>query len=260
MELFELAFEKSIIYESFFFNIKSVLEHPSVMEFEENEPQLFKQWELIAKNKYGYDPKNGNLDELYQQKAVYYPEFTKIVGVTYATVESSEGKLVRNFKKIIENDEFEIIKSFQNILLQISSDGINSKPQYFPTLVGYNIINHDIPLFIKRLFKYRDNFENSIDLLPFYLKKYLQAKPWDNNIIDINNLWKFNGIGNLSLSVISDFLNLKRNVDIMNLSELSQFYWENINNDVDNTLDTIALQSANQTNLVIQIMNELRSL
>jgi len=263
MELFENAFEKSTIYECLFFNIKSVTSYSDISELESNQPELYKKWKLIAKTKYGFDDEKdytATLDSIYKSKAILYPEFSKIVAITYATIESSGDKLKRNFKKIVDDNEFEVIKSFQQVLLQISSDGVKSTPQYFPTLCGHGIINNDIPLFIKKLFAYRNNFENKNDLLPYILKVYLKAKPWEANIIDILNLWKFNGIGNSSLSVISDFLNLKKNMEILETGELSEYYWNNINSDRDGTLENIALQSANHTNLAIQFMNELRSL
>ena len=267
MELFEHVFNKTTIYESFFFSIKSVLEYPDIRMLKEEKPELFKQWELIAKAKYqftGYeydeDAYMMMLNDIYTSKAVFFPEFSKIVAITYATLESSDGELIRHFKKIVNKDEFEVIKTFQKVLLQISSDGVKSTPQYFPTLCGHNIINNDIPLFIKRLFHHRDKFEEKIDLLPFIIKKYLQAKPWDANIVDTMNLWKFNGISNTPLSTISDFTNLKRNTEMLQMDELSKYYWDNIEDKEDETLEYIALQSANQTNLVIQIMNEIRSL
>lgn len=267
MELFELVFNESTVYESLFFNIKSVSAYSNVQKLLENEPEMYKQWELISRAKYrlGYDIDDDEsylmmLNDIYTEKAMFYPEFSKIVAITYATLESSEGKLVRHFKKIINNDEFEVIKAFQKVLLQISSDGVNSTPQYLPTLCGHNIINNDIPLFIKRLIHHRDNFEDKTNLLPFILKKHLQSKPWDANIIDTMNLWKFNGISNTPLSTISDFAGLKKNIDILGMNELSKYYWDNIDKNTDDTLEFVALQSANETNMVIQIMNELRSL
>jgi len=266
MELFELAFEKTIIYETLFFNIVSATTYPNVYEFKEKKPELFKQWELIAKSKYKINEYDDNkaymamLNDTYLSKAIYFPEFTKIIGITYGTVEASDGKIMRHIKKIDDNSEFEIIKKFQQILHQISSDGVKSTPQYFPTLCGHNIINNDIPLFIKRLFHYRNEFDNNTNLLPFILKKYLQAKPWDSNILDTINLWKFNSISNTPLSVVSDFLGLKRKIDIMTMEEISKYYWNNINDDKDRTMKHITMQSANQLNLVIQIINELRSL
>jgi hypothetical protein len=268
MELFDITFNKANIYETLFFNIKCVSEFKSVFEFQKQKPELFKQWELIADAKYGLkkismqdDSYMMVLNDHYVEKAIYYPEFSKIIAITYATVESVEGKgLVRNLKKIVNDDEFIVVKTFHAVLEQISRDGVNSTPQYFPTLCGHNIISNDIPLFIKRLILHRDNFENKTNLIPLILKKHLKSKPWDANVIDTINMWKFNGVSNTPITMISDFLDLKRNADLMQMDELSKYYWNNIETNQKETLDFISLQSANQTNLIIQLINEMRHL
>lgn len=266
MEQFELAFNKTSIYETLFFNIKSVSEFKSITEFKEQKPELFKQFELIAKVKYKYntsgyeDGDNEVLNDLYKEKAVFYPEFSKIVAISYATLESNEGKIKRNLKKIVDKDEFNVIESFRQVLLQISSDGMKSTPHYFPTLCGHNIITNDIPLFIKRLFYYREKFDNKENLLPYILKKHLQSKPWDANTVDTLNLWKFNGVSNTPLTTVSDFIGLKRNTDILQMDEVSKYYWDNIEENQDEVLEKISLQSANETNLVIQLLNEFRQI
>lgn len=262
MELFEHVFNKGMIYDTFFFNIKSVIESPSLAQLKENKPQLYNQWVFLCKTKYSMqDSQIENAEEmmmqdLYDKYAVYYPEYTKIIAITYAKVYSENNSLKRDFKKIIGTDELKNIESFQKVLLQISSDGVNSNPQYFPTLCGYNIINYDIPFYLKRLLVHRDKLEHKT--IPFLLKKYLQSKPWDSNIVDAVNIWKFNGKDYTNLNMLSDFLGLKRNVDLLSPVELSKYYWENIEKNEEETLNFVGLQSANQTNLVIQFLNELR--
>ena len=264
MELFEHVFNKAMIYDALFFNIKSVLEFPTITELKNNKPKLYDQWDFLCRKKYGMNDSNIDnaedmmMQDLYDKYAVYYPEYTKIVAITYATVYSENNTLKRNFKKIIGTDELKNIESFQKVLLQISSDGVSSTPQYFPTLCGYNIINYDIPFLIKRLLTHRDELE--FKTIPFLLKKYLQSKPWDSDIVDVINIWKFNGKDYTNLNMLSDYLGLKRNVDLISPIELSNYYWANIEEKEKETLDFIGLQSANQTNLIIQFLNELRQL
>lgn len=267
MELFEMAFNKTNIYETLFFDVKSVSEFKSIKEFKENKPDLFEQFKLIARAKYSYNDASGYeeadnevLNDIYRDKAVFYPEFSKIVAITYATLESKDGNIKRNLKRISNKEELKIIESFHNVLLQISKEGIESTPHYFPILCGHNIISNDIPLFIKRLFHYKDKLEHKTDILPLILKKHLQSKPWDSKTLDTLNLWKFNGVSNTPLTTISDFLGLKRNTEIMQMNDVSKYYWENIDEKPDETLEQISKQSANETNLVIQLLSEFRYL
>jgi hypothetical protein len=53
-------------------------------------------------------------------------------------------------------------------------------------------------------------------------------------------------------------LGLKKTVDLIPQDKLSEFYWNNIENDYDKTISEIKLQSATQVNLIIQLMNTLR--
>ncbi|MFW6243049.1 MAG: hypothetical protein ACOC2W_02725, partial [bacterium] len=62
-----------------------------------------------------------------------------------------------------------------------------------------------------------------------------------------------------SLMQISDYLGLKKTVDLMRLPELSKYFNES-DEDIEDILKTVALQSATQTNLTIQLVNELRHL
>jgi len=49
-------------------------------------------------------------------------------------------------------------------------------------------------------------------------------------------------------------------VDLLSLDEVSKTYWELAKTDTEKALEFISLQSATQTNLVIQLMNILRVL
>lgn len=266
MELFQIALRPENIYETLFFNIKSVAEFKNVRDFKEAKPDLFEQFIMVAKTKYNLSDYSGRvedelmLNDIYQDKAVYYPEFSKIVAITYAQPVTTNNGIERNLKKIVDNDEFKVIDTFRNVLQQISSDGVKSNPHYFPTLCGHNIIANDIPLFIKRLFLHRDKFENKQHLLPYILKKHLMSKPWDANTLDVLNLWKFNGVNNTPITTIADFVGLKRNTQLQQMNVLSKFYWNNSDDNHKDALKQIGLESANQTNLTIQLLSELRYL
>ncbi|MDA3781074.1 MAG: hypothetical protein PF487_12755, partial [Bacteroidales bacterium] len=70
----------------------------------------------------------------------------------------------------------------------------------------------------------------------------------------------FNGYDNSSLMLLSDYLGLKRTVDLLPLDELSKEYWELHGENNEKAMEYVSLQSATQTNLVIQLMNTLRVL
>ncbi len=273
--LFDDVFNKASIYEMFFFNLKSVLIHPTLSNLEKNNPQLFERWKYLSKSKYdcnvvSYEtikeqfPDNFNTVELeqetvYKENAPYFAEYSKIVAITYASLYTEDGALKRYFKKIVNNDEANIISQFFDVLNELSSDGVKSQPQFFPILCGHNIISYDIPFLIKRYIKNREII-TSTKQIPFILKRSLNIKPWESGIIDTLNVWKFNGFDNMPLMLIADFLELKKKTDLLPLPELSKYYWDNFDKNQAETLEFVSLQSATQTNFVIQLMNELRQL
>jgi len=257
MALFDEVFNKASIYDMLFFNVKAVLIHPTLDELKVANPALFERWKYIQKSKLG--SVDGISEDYYTEKAIYYPEFSRIVAITYASLYSDNGTLKRSFKKIVNEDEYIVIATFMDVLHLLSGDGIKSTPQFFPMLCGHNIINYDIPVLIKRFILHRDKFETNKQL-PLLVKKSLNAKPWESSVIDTVSVWKFNGNDYTPLMLIANYLGLKKTVDLNTLSEVSEKYWEMVGENPTEALEYVSLQSATQTNLVIQLINELRQL
>ena len=267
MALFDDVFNRATFYDMLFFNVKAVLIHPTLNELKIYNKPLYERWKYLSKSKYNVEIDGSNFDEgglptkqeeVYEENASYYPEFTKIVAITYCKLHPENGVPVREFKKIGNLDEALVIATFMDELNQISSDGSKSTPQVFPILCGFNIISYDIPLLIKRFIINRSKLDKKT--LPYILKRALNIKPWESGVIDGINVWKFNGNDNLPLMLIADFMGLKKTVDLLPLPELSKYYHENIQSKPAETIDFMTLQSATQTNLMIQLINELRQI
>lgn len=282
MELFDEVFNPGSIYDMLFFNVKSVLIHPTLEELQKENPTLYDRWKYLSKSKYNLDmdtyhgTAGAMLDETskyaqisYEEKAIFYPEFSKILAITYGTVRSENGLPKRYLKKIANEDEFLTIATFMDILYGISSEAIQSSPPYFPVLCGHNIMSYDIPLLIKRFMIHKERFRalrnqnnpNELNnLLPLILKKVLSAKPWEGKVVDTVNVWKFNGNDYTPLMLIADYLGLKKTVDVEPLPDVSEKYWSMVAEKPQEALEFVALQSATQTNLVIQLLILLREL
>lgn len=268
MALFDDVFNRASIYEMLFFNVKAVLIYPTLEELEKQNKPLFERWKYLSESKYDLDldadyPNIPNTAErgqaIYLKNAPYYPEYSRIVAITYATLYAENSTLKRYFQKISNEDEYIVLATFMDVLHQLSSDGVKSSPQFFPMFCGHNIISYDIPMLMKRFVLLRDKFPNE-KKIPLILKRSLSIKPWESGVIDTLNVWKFNGYDNQPLMLIADYLGLKKTVDLLPLNELSEYYWNNVGEKPAETLEFVTLQSATQTNLVIQIMNELRQL
>jgi hypothetical protein len=163
MALFDDVFNRATIYDMLFFNVKSVLIYPTLEELKIYNKPLYERWMYISHSKYGIDEAVNAGSYVYQKNyednAPYYPEYTKIVAITYCKLRPENGVPVRDFKKIGNLDEALVIATFMDELGQISSDGSKSTPQVFPILCGFNIISYDIPLLIKRFIINRSKLE-----------------------------------------------------------------------------------------------------
>ena len=261
MSLFRSVFDKSSIYDMLFINVKAVLEYPTLEELKDNKPHMYERWKYLSKQRFGVDFETSDEESIrktYAESAVRLPEYLKVIAITYAKVYSEDGSLKRDFKKIALPNEIDNIQIFMDVLHQISSDGMKSTPQYFPVICGHNVIAHDIPLLIKKHIQYRKELVNK--QIPLILKMGLDAKPWESTIVDVINVWKFNGYDYMTLMMISDFMGLKKTVDLLPHDELSKHYWENIESKPEETVEFVVKQSINQTNLIIQFINEMRHL
>jgi hypothetical protein len=273
MALFDDVFHKQRVFGMLFFNIKAVLIYPTLDLLKTNNPQMYERWKYLSKVKYTFDfdqkhyNSGGGLEEtetygqkIYEENAVMHPEFVRIVAISYATLYTENGEVKRHLKKIAGDDEAMVIEQFMALLAEISTDDSQSTPQVFSILCGHNIISYDIPLLIKRYIVNKGKYQ-TIKSMPYLLKRALNIKPWESGIVDTVNVWKFNGFEYTPLMLIADFLGLKKTVDLMTHVDLSKTYWTmNANERTEEAIQMVSLQSATQTNLVIQLMNELRQI
>lgn len=61
MALFDDVFNKASIYDMLFFNVKAVLEYPTLHDLEEKNPALFKRWKYISSSRYETEVTGGNV-------------------------------------------------------------------------------------------------------------------------------------------------------------------------------------------------------
>jgi len=256
-QLFDDVFNTSGIYDMRFFNCKTVLTYPTLDQLEKENKPMYERWLYQAKKFNKNYPEDTKATTVYEQNAIKYPEFSKIVAITYAKAFNEGGVIKRHVKRFANEDEFVVFSDLLDELYQISSDGTKSSPQYFPILCGHNILNHDIPLILKKCLQYNNRLTKGV---PLIIKRSLGIKPWESGVIDTVDVWKFNGYDKMPLMLIADYLGLKKTVDLLPLDEVSKKYWALYEDKPAIALEFISLQSATQVNLVIQLINGLRKL
>lgn len=244
MELYKEVFNAASIYNMLFINVTGVLEYPTLNDLEKGNIGLYQTW----MNKF-----KDSTDEFYQNTAIEFPEYTKILAISYGSFYLENG-LKRNFKKIYNEDEFIVLSTFFTDLQFL----VDSESPY-NVLCGDNITSFDIPMLIKRFLVHRNNFPDK--KLPKILKEYLMEKKYESSIVDTRSVWKFNSLTQSSANtqdLYSNFLSLKKTTDLVENATLSKFYWST--SEYTKRFDFISLQSATKVNLAMQLMNMLREI
>lgn len=241
-------------YDTLFWNIITVTEYPTMYEFEKNDPQKYNLWCKFINQKFGNDKLN---EENYHIIAPLYPEFSKIISISYATVEmESNGQMNRKLKVISENTEKEIIMKFVDVLDYYHNLSITNQQKYDMVMCGYDLISFDIPHLVKKFIKYNKNNENG-KKIPKLIKKYLQGKSWDQNIVNIKTAFNFNSYNyNNSFDSIINMFDIKQAPLTIEFDKLSTYYWS----DQNNQTQLIEKTNANIVNSCLQFFNILRNL
>ena len=256
-------FDSHLLKRTIFINVQSVTEYGDLKDFEAKEPEKYLTWKRMAEKRYKDEIEaDVSLNKLYLEKACFLPEFSKIVAITYAIPElTKEGIQSRKLMKIEGENEIELITEFTTMLDVAYSMSHDAKTP-IPVLCGHNIIGHDIPLIIKRIIKYRDElgYEDGRHTIPQILKHHLGCKPWESNVLDTINVWKFNGTDFISLNLVADLMDLKKTVRLLPKDEINKMYWTGIEDDSGSTMKEIVLQSMNFTNVTFQLVREIRKL
>jgi len=253
MEMYNNVFNAVNIYNTLFFNVKTVLKYPTLDDLKKDNLGLY---EILMEN-IGFKESN-NKNEFYKNYCINIPQLVKVVAITYATINSENGEMKRHLEKIANDDESLNIISFIDILHGLNVD--DKKENKIIFLCGHDIINNDIPILMDKFIQYKNDFPTKT--LPQILKNYLISKPWETNVIDTSLLFGFNG----STKPIKDYhftmttMRLNDKARLLNPVELSDYFWNNQNATLKETLIDIVKQSALTTSLAISIFKELRSL
>ncbi|PWT99563.1 MAG: 3'-5' exonuclease [Bacteroidetes bacterium] len=186
---------------------------PGVPEFQ----QLSDYWKGLWVDKISKTmPENQTVDEMYVQKAGILAEFGKIICIsTGFFYHDSERRLCFKMKSISGDDESELLKSFVELIFKFTE----KRGQF--AFAGHNVKEFDIPYICRRMMIHRIP-------LPADLQ-FSGRKPWETNIVDTMELWKFGDYKNyISLKLLAEVLGVPTPKDDIDGSMVREvYYYEN---------------------------------
>jgi len=238
--------DKNKINKTLYFDIEVVSEYDNIETFKITEPSYYKHWEKIV-SKYK-ETENWSLEDennAYIKYAPLYAEFSKIISIAFGTTKYVSDDVSINIKSISSVNELDLLKSFSNVLAKAYSANSDE------ILCGHNIIEYDIPFLIKRFIK------NGITI-PNLLRKTIDAKPWELNVLDTIKFWKFNGQRFASLSLITDFLKIESPKSDIDGSMVNPLFWKS--SDKTEILERIGKYNEADVKATIDLVLKLASL
>lgn len=211
-------YEVSELKQMVFIDIETTTGKASYDEVLEDNPALDQYWQLKYKQLKASEPENladvTTASEMYPRMAALYPEWGKIVCISIGQIKFTEDGEPVDFsaKSFYNDDEATLLEEFNETARKIMSK--------YPNMiwVGHNIKGFDLPYILRRSLVHQIKVPRA-----FYLHK---QKPWENCLLDTQDVWKFGSWNSAKLGLISEILNIPSPKQDLEGSMVSQVYWE----------------------------------
>jgi len=211
-------FSESQIKNMLFIDVETVASHVNHAEMKAQNPALAEHWsrkaKVIVSPKAG-KPELAHLseEELYEQEAPLYTEFSKIVTISIGQVVFDDaGNPQFKVKSYASDDEQVILEGFNKALFALFGRSPNMQ------IVGHNILGFDMPLILRKFVKY------GIQIPPKLMLH--DIKPWDSCLLDTNAIWKFGSWVGCPLDLLCTELDIPSPKQDIKGYEVSEAYWK----------------------------------
>jgi DNA polymerase elongation subunit (family B) len=195
--------------ELFHFDIETIAQYKSFTDFELND----KRGAELFRNKYDWTwtDKYDSVEDAYLDKAGVLSTYGKIICISFGFLDNDNQVSIKSF---YGNDEYDIINSFNNLLLKVEKKNFN--------LAGYKILQFDIPYVLHKMHKY--------GIKPAEIINPYDKKPWDMRITDIAEDWKQKSLWPIYLDEVAYELGIDSSKDEISGKDVYRIYWENTSN------------------------------
>lgn len=177
-------------------------DYDSFLDNDERGARLF----LGKYEKMNWSEKYDDINAAYLDNAGIISTYGRIVCISFGFIDN-EG--VSKISSYYGDNEEEIVTSFNNLLKKIETKSFN--------LSGFRINHFDIPWVLHKLHKYSIEPANIIYLY--------DKKPWDVRVTDMSDDWKGKFAWAFSFDELAYELNIKSPKDVINGSQVHEYYW-----------------------------------
>jgi DNA polymerase elongation subunit (family B) len=211
-------YEVSELKQMVFIDIETTTGKKTYDEVIQENPELDQYWQLKYKQIKSSEPVNfENVDtaaEMYPQMAALYPEWGKIICISIGQLKFDEDGNPVDFsaKSYYGDDEKELLEEFNEVARKIMNKYPNMQ------WVGHNIKGFDLPYILKRSIIHGIKVPKA-----FHLHK---QKPWENCLLDTQEVWKFGGWNSGKLGLLTEILGIPSPKEDLEGIMVSGVYWE----------------------------------
>lgn len=155
------------------FDIETVPAHRDWLSFQLLEPAKAKSFKkkILKVKKITHEPSDDEMQELYATNAGLYPEYGKIVCISFGF--KKDGVIQKHCYKIENDNESDLIEKIYKLFVKLNFTRI---------IAGWNIKHFDIPYIIRKLLIYGFKLPENLN--------FSNKKPWEIQILDLKELWK----------------------------------------------------------------------
>lgn len=171
--------------------------------------------ELYLKKSARLKEENENDEEQYFKHAGIYAEFGKIICITLGLFKKEKGQYYFRIKSLCGGDEKKVLENFAEILSKYPRP---ARLQF----CGHNIREFDIPFLCRRFLIHHLDLPAPLDISG--------RKPWDVNMVDTMQLWRFGDIKHFtSIKLLALILGIDSPKDDIEGKDVGRVYWKEKN-------------------------------
>ena len=179
--------------------------------------ELNEEWKNLWEEKVQrFLPEDTTAAAFYPQRAGVMAEFAKVICISIGYFKKEGNAFQLRLRSFYGDDEKILLQDFLSVVNQMESNNSNW------SFTGHNIKEFDIPFICRRL------LVNGLTI-PLYLD-FQNMKPWETNIIDTFQYWRFGDYKNYtSLKLLATALGVPSPKDDIDGSMVADVYWKEKN-------------------------------
>ena len=195
-------FTQQVLSKLLFFDIETAGRYATYEEFLKADPDGAKVYAgKCERMNYG----NGNPADGYLEKVSLFPEFGRIVCLSYGTWKNGEMSIAT----VADENEGDLIRKIANLFRKVSVGGL------IPC--GWNIKNFDIPWIYRKCLMHGVRVPDSVNTWG--------KKPWEVSITDLKELWRGFASIDVTFEEAAYALGIPSPKDEMHGGEVHNNYW-----------------------------------